>query len=326
MSYKKIVAGVATAVVASALVVPSAFALSNSDYNDLKDDSRYDHSAAFDAVVTAENNYKSLEGTVKEKQTALDNAKKDVTDQEATIKKLQGELDALKAAEKKDQEEIDKKQKEVDAAIIAKRALEDKVKLAQDALDAAKEAYNNAKTVFESKRDKLDDTDAKARTSKAYKDADSDSKKFAEDQVKAGKDLLIDIRTTDLTSLSKTYRDQVRTIETKSAVLAALVNEIDNNYKKWEPAKRQAKAEELKQLIAVVKGALNEIPDAVLKDAKKAEKKDAAKVEKKDVKVVKKGSALPKTSDVAPVAPIAAVAGSAALIAAGLVASRRVNA
>lgn len=322
MSYKKIVAGVATAVVASALVVPSAFALSNSDYNDLKDDSRYEKSDDFKKVEDLEANANAKKAAITTAEAQVTKAKADVTAAEAEVAKAQAALDANKDDDKKAKLEgdlKDAKSKLVDAQTALSNA--------QKGVESAKDAYKDAKDLFESKRDKLKDTDAKARTSKAYKDADSDSKKFAEDQVKAGKDLLVDVRTTDLTSLSKTYRDQVRTIETKAVALERLVNEIDNNYKRWEPGYRQAKAEELKQLIGVVKGALDEIPDAVLKDAKKDVKVvKEAKKDVKVVKVVKKGSALPKTSDVAPVAPIAAVAGSAALIAAGLVASRKVNA
>ncbi len=321
MSYKKIVAGVATAVVASALVVPSAFALSNSDYNDLKDDSRYEKSDDFKKVEDLEANANAKKAAITTAEDQVTKAKADVTAAEAKVANAQAKLDASKDADKTPLENDlrDAKSKLVDAQTALSNA--------QKGVEKAKDEYKDAKDLFESKRDKLKDTDAKARTSKAYKDADSDSKKFAEDQVKAGKDLLVDVRTTDLTSLSKTYRDQVRTIETKAVALERLVNEIDNNYKEWEPGYRQAKAEELKQLIGVVKGALDEIPDAVLKDAKKDVKVvKEAKKDVKVVKVVKKGSALPKTSDVAPVAPIAAVAGSAALIAAGLVASRKVNA
>lgn len=321
MSYKKIVAGVATAVVASALVVPSAFALSNSDYNDLKDDSRYEKSDDFKKVEDLEANANAKKAAITTAEAQVTKAKADVTAAEAKVANAQAKLDASKDADKTPLENDlrDAKSKLVDAQTALSNA--------QKGVEKAKDEYKDAKDLFESKRDKLKDTDAKARTSKAYKDADSDSKKFAEDQVKAGKDLLVDVRTTDLTSLSKTYRDQVRTIETKAVALERLVNEIDNNYKEWEPGYRQAKAEELKQLIGVVKGALDEIPDAVLKDAKKDVKVvKEAKKDVKVVKVVKKGSALPKTSDVAPVAPIAAVAGSAALIAAGLVASRKVNA
>lgn len=289
MSYKKLVAGIATAAVASAMVVPAAFAISGSDYNDLKDDARYEKSAEFEKVVALE--------------AKMDAAKKDLNtakDELAGVKK-----------------EIEKYKTDHDG--VVSEDLQKKLTEAEKKVATNQDAYDAAKKVFESSRDDLKDTDAKARVSSAYKDADKDSKKYTEDKLKEGRDLLVDVHTTDLTSLDKTYRQQVRTIETKAAVLKSLIDEIDANYKNWEPAKRQAKAEELAQLISVVKGALNEIPDSVLAKAKKADAK-------KEVKVVKKGSALPKTSDVAPVAPIAAVAGSAALIAAGLVASRKVNA
>lgn len=289
MSYKKLVAGIATAAVASAMVVPAAFAISSSDYKDLKDETRYVQSDEFKKVV-------ALEGKMDAAENALNKAKEEL------------------AGVKKDIEDYKSKHDGVVSEDLQKKLTE-----AQDKVAKKQDAYDAAKKVFESSRDDLKDTDAKARVSSAYKDADKDSKKYTEDKIEEGRNLLVDVRTTDLTSLDKTYRQQVRTIETKAVILKDLIDDIDANYENWEPAKRQAKAEELAQLISVVKGALNEIPDSVLAKAKKADVK-------KEVKVVKKGSALPKTSDVAPVAPIAAVAGSAALIAAGLVASRKVNA
>lgn len=289
MSYKKLVAGIATAAVASAMVVPAAFAISSSDYKDLKDETRYVQSDEFKKVV-------ALEGKMDAAEKALNKAKEGLADVKKDIEKYKN-----------------------DNGGVVSEDLQKKLTEAQNKVAEKQDAYDAAKKVFESSRDDLKDTDAKARVSSAYKDADKDSKKYTEDKIEEGRNLLVDVRTTDLTSLDKTYRQQVRTIETKAVILKDLIDDIDANYENWEPAKRQAKAEELAQLISVVKGALNEIPDSVLAKAKKADVK-------KEVKVVKKGSALPKTSDVAPVAPIAAVAGSAALIAAGLVASRKVNA
>ncbi|MDO5043968.1 MAG: hypothetical protein Q4E22_01545 [Coriobacteriia bacterium] len=313
MSYKKIVAGIATAAVASALVVPAAFA------GPIEQDNFYPEVS--DAQAAAKQDVKDAEDVLAAANLALKNGKANNANKEKA-NKVKAEIidvhDANPVDRKPDdpnklsQLDLDDAYKIWDAygALQLKNLddLQNAVDAAEAALKAAKAdadyvAYLNLEKVWDSP---------------VYKDARKSADKHAKNSLERGQDVLDELAVVDLVSLKKTYEDQVRAIEQGARKLQEQMRELDG-YKDMAPNRVEVLARELDQTIEYVLSLLAQISDSPLAKAEQAAKADA---------VVKKkaGSALPKTSDVAPVAPIAALAGSAALIAAGLVASRKVNA
>ena len=314
MSYKKIVAGVATFAVAAAMVVPSAFAYTSAEYSDwakLVDGAN--KTALTDAAAKAD--------AVTAKELALKSAKAAVEANKAEIKKQE---DAIKAAEeaKKAVKADDPAKAEKDAlydkqkqnAEAAKTAAEGKTADLEKAVKEAEKAVEEAKEAFEKAEKAAAGAVEAAKTVAAVAPADKVANELVEKTLKEADKLNIKINAINLTSLEKTYEQQVRTLQEGKKQLVAAIKALDG-YKKMAPNTKTALAKELQAVMDRLNKALGQIKDADLEKAT-----DKSKLAKKG-----NGKKLPKTGEQAPVAPFAA-AGALALIAAGLVASRKVNA
>ncbi len=314
MSYKKIVAGVATFAVAAAMVVPSAFAYTSDQYNEwakLVDGAN--KTALTDAAAKAD--------AVTAKELALKSAKAAVEANKAEIKKQE---DAIKAAEdaKKAVKADDPAKAEKDAlydkqkqnAEAAKTAAEGKTADLEKAVKEAEKAVEEAKEAFEKSEKAAAGAVEAAKTVAAVAPADKVANELVEKTLAEADKLNVKINAINLTSLEKTYEQQVRTLQEGKKQLVAAMKALDG-YKKMAPNTKTALAKELQAVMDRLNKALGQIKDADLEKAT-----DKSKLAKKG-----NGKKLPKTGEQTPVAPFAA-AGAAALIAAGLVASRKVNA
>ena len=321
MSYKKLVAGIATAAVASAMVVPAAFAAVTYDHNDANATSATSDKAT---AIEKKADFEAEKKAVKE-NTALT-----VAEVNAKVAALDKAIAALSNDVKKEtlENEKNKAAEELEAAIADAK----KAKSENKGTAALESAINKAQDVLDNKFEKStkDLKDAKSdldKAVKAVKDVNKDNKdakqKLIDDVLRKADKALDQLAWFNDRSDKVTVGDKVYTIDRLEAeilqyrTIVGDKNFVDNNtvtvkgYVAW-----------LEKAIDALNAKLKSAdPDALTPYGVKA--KAACE---KNVKVVKKGAALPKTSDVAPVAPIAAVAGSAALIAAGLVASRKVNA
>ncbi len=263
MSYKKIVAGVATFAVASAMVVPAAFAAEATASG-----------APAPAPAPAKN---AIAEAKAELQKAIDEAAK-------AAKELKGTNVLSVAIEKAKAVLATADEKGLGAAELKKAADELKAEL---------------KKVKEANKDNLEYKE------KLQKDAVAYASKVL-DQVAWFKD-----GTLKLTVADKEYTLAYLEGEAK-ALLALVKNAKAADLNTYQVEKQ---VELLKKAVAALESFVKKVdPSALTPKGLKA--KEAAK---------KGGKKLPKTGEQTPVAPFAA-AGAAALIAAGLIASRKVNA